>query len=77
VKVASQGVRPIRVAGIPYAAIRWRFASARGFSDSPGPKPPQKRALNNPGVNPTACSLVVPVDTAVERASLLYDFSTE
>src|SRR4051812_46541024 len=37
VKVASKGVTWNRVAGIPYAAIRRRFASACGISDSPGP----------------------------------------
>jgi hypothetical protein len=38
VKVASQGVRQIRVAGIPYAAVRGRFASARAISDSLSPR---------------------------------------
>src|SRR4051812_6217730 len=37
VKVASKGVTWNRVAGIPYVAIRRRFASACGISDSPGP----------------------------------------
>ena len=36
-KVASKGVTWNRVAGIPYAAIRRRFASACGISDSPSP----------------------------------------
>src|SRR4051794_41085634 len=37
VKVASKAVTWNRVAGTPYAAIRRRFASACGISDSPGP----------------------------------------
>src|SRR3954449_9681111 len=37
VKVASQGVRPLRVAGIPYTALPRRFPSECGFSDSPRP----------------------------------------
>src|SRR5947208_16988156 len=49
VEVASQGVRRSRVAGIPYAAIPGRLALACDILDSPDPKPPKKRALNDPG----------------------------
>src|SRR3954447_6599230 len=51
VKVASQGVRPLRVAGIPYLALPRRFPSGCGFSDSPRPTV-ENRALNSPGVAP-------------------------
>jgi hypothetical protein len=46
-EVASQGVRLIRVAGIPYAAIRVGLDQRVAFRIHPVQKP-KKRALNSP-----------------------------
>lgn len=57
-KVASKGVTWNRVAGIPYAAIPRRFASACGISDSPSPHSQKTRALNSPDQSPTGTVLL-------------------